>query len=382
MLDSFLCKEIMNTDVLETIMKFTLRLFCIMAIVLIPVLSEGRIFARWHTSLGSFSAELYDELVPITALNFRDLANDGFYNNLIFHRVIEGFMIQDGCPNGTGTGGPGYNIQDEFHPDLLHDSAGVLAMARTSAPNSAGSQYYITLAPQPHLDGGYAVFGRIIEGLENVMAIGSVPTNAQDRPITPVNIFQLRMLDLHLLEFYPSLEETLQIEANTMQMFVTQAYASEATLNYTWYLNDELLPDDMFMIERTFSSGNHTLHCNIASSDSIAFDAIWNIQVSSANADLQIASAPQINLKAGPNPFSDKIAIQCASTKEQVVAVTVFNLRGQKVRELQKGAQKQGSWELEWDGYDDSGRELSPGIYLLKLKAETGSLFRKLTKMR
>ena len=92
-------------------MKFTLRLFCIMAIVLIPVLSEGRIFARWHTSLGSFTAELYDELVPITALNFRDLANDGFYNNLIFHRVIEGFMIQDGCPNGTGTGGPGYTIQ-------------------------------------------------------------------------------------------------------------------------------------------------------------------------------------------------------------------------------------------------------------------------------
>lgn len=363
-------------------MKFTLRLFCIMAIVLIPVLSEGRIFARWHTSLGSFTAELYDELVPITALNFRDLANDGFYNNLIFHRVIEGFMIQDGCPNGTGTGGPGYTIQDEFHPDLLHDSAGVLAMARTSAPNSAGSQYYITLAPQPHLDGGYAVFGRIIEGLENVMAIGSVPTNAQDRPITPVNIFQLRMLDLHLLEFYPSLEETLQIEANTMQMFVTQAYTSEATLNYTWYLNDELLPDDMFMIERTFSSGNHTLRCNIASSDSIAFDAIWNIQVSSANADLQIASAPQINLKAGPNPFGDKIAIQCASTKEQVVTVAVFNLRGQKVRELQKGAQKQGSWELEWDGCDNRGHELSPGIYLLKMKAESGSLFRKITKLR
>ena len=138
----------------------------------------------------------------------------------------------------------------------------------------------------------------------------------------------------------------------------------------------------MFMIERTFSSGNHTLRCNIASSDSIAFDAIWNIQVSSANADLQIASAPQINLKAGPNPFGDKIAIQCASTKEQVVAVAVFNLRGQKVRELQKGAQKQGSWELEWDGCDNRGHELSPGIYLLKMKAESGSLFRKITKLR
>ncbi|MDD2596640.1 MAG: peptidylprolyl isomerase, partial [Candidatus Cloacimonetes bacterium] len=115
--------------------------------LLIPGLLSARIFARWHTSMGSFTAELYDEIVPITAHNFRDLANAGFYNNLIFHRVIEGFVIQDGCPYGTGTGGPGYTIPDEYSPLLNHNEAGILSMARTSAPNSAGSQYFFTLAP-------------------------------------------------------------------------------------------------------------------------------------------------------------------------------------------------------------------------------------------
>ncbi|MCK9556596.1 MAG: peptidylprolyl isomerase [Candidatus Cloacimonetes bacterium] len=363
-------------------MNKTIRLVCVLAILLMPILAQARIFARWHTSMGSFTAELYDELVPITALNFRDLANDGFYNNLIFHRVIEGFMIQDGCPNGTGTGGPGYNIQDEFHPDLLHDSAGVLAMARTTEPNSAGSQYYITLAPQPHLDGGYAVFGRIIEGLENVMAIGSVPTNSSNRPITPVNIFILRMLDLHLLDFFPVLDEPVLLDTNTTQMFITQAYTHEATVSYTWFLNDELLPDDTFMIERTFESGNHTLRCNIASSDSIAFDAVWNIQVSSANEDLQAPVAEQISLSANPNPFGSNIRILCNSKIEQNLSLDVFNLRGQKVRSLQKSASKQGTWELDWNGCDDNGQQLPAGVYLLKMKADSGNLFRKISKLK
>lgn len=110
-------------------MKHRFAIIMLGLLLCTPAISSARIFARWHTSMGSFTAELYDELVPITANNFRDLANAGFYNNLIFHRVIDGFMIQDGCPRGNGTGGPGYTIQDEFYPGLLHNHAGVLAMA-------------------------------------------------------------------------------------------------------------------------------------------------------------------------------------------------------------------------------------------------------------
>lgn len=361
-------------------MNKTLKQIALVAIIMLPMLMQARTFARWHTSMGSFTAELYDELVPITAHNFRDLANANFYNNLIFHRVIEGFMIQDGCPNGTGTGGPGYTIQDEFHPDLLHDSAGVLAMARTAAPNSAGSQYYITLAPQPHLDGGYAVFGRIIEGLDHVMTIGSVPTNASDRPLTPVNIYRLRMLDLQIGSMYPPVAESLELMPNSPQMFITEAATVNASLSYQWYLNDTLLAEDSFMTELGFPSGSHTLRCNIASSDSISFDAIWNIEVASSNADIQAPTISGLSLNSSPNPFAQATSILCESKSPQMVSVTLFNARGQKVRELMPPSSKQGSWSLDWDGSDASGNPSPNGIYMLRLKSPSGSTYRKISK--
>ncbi|MBN1969822.1 MAG: peptidylprolyl isomerase [Candidatus Delongbacteria bacterium] len=155
--------------------------------------------ATWHTSMGDFTAELREDLVPITANNFADLALSNFYNNLIFHRVIDDFMIQDGCPNGNGTGGPGYTIPDEFHPDLLHDSEGVLSMAN-AGPNTGGSQYFITLVPTTWLDYHHAVFGRIIDGIENVQAIGDVETDANDKPIVDVNIFSITMSGIRILD--------------------------------------------------------------------------------------------------------------------------------------------------------------------------------------
>jgi cyclophilin family peptidyl-prolyl cis-trans isomerase len=363
-------------------MKDTIRSFVIICLLASPLLLDARIFARWHTSMGSFTAELYDELVPITALNFRDLANDDFYNNLIFHRVIEGFMIQDGCPQGTGYGGPGYTIQDEFHPDLLHDSAGVLAMARTNAPNSAGSQYYITLAPQPHLDGGYAVFGRIIENLDVVMAIGGVPTDANDRPINPVNIHQLRMLDLHIGAFFPLLEEPVELLPNTAQMFITEAYTDEAELSYHWFLNGEELPDDTFMIERSFNSGNHNLRCTIASSDSISFDAEWNIQVASSNSDSSAPELSNISLECRPNPFSESIEIRCESKLAQKISLQVYNLRGQLVKQILEPEIKQGAWELSWDARDSGGNIVPQGMYLLKMQSPQGKLYRKISKTK
>ena len=136
---------------------------------------------------GVIKAELYPEVAPNSVNNFISLVNKGFYDGLIFHRCIPGFMIQGGCPQGTGMGGPGYSIKGEFarnrfpQNDLKH-TLGVLSMARTMAPNSAGSQFFIMVEKAPHLDGQYAAFGKVIEGMEVADAIVSAKTDWNDRP--------------------------------------------------------------------------------------------------------------------------------------------------------------------------------------------------------
>ena len=134
-------------------------------------------------------AELYPEVAPNTVNNFISLVKKGYYDGLIFHRVIEGFMIQGGCPDGTGMGGPGYSIkgeftQNRFKNDLKH-SAGVLSMARTMMPNSAGSQFFIMHKDAPHLDGAYAAFGKVTEGMDVVDKIAEADTDYRDKPIVP-----------------------------------------------------------------------------------------------------------------------------------------------------------------------------------------------------
>lgn len=132
-------------------------------------------------------AELYPEIAPNTVKNFISLVKKGFYDGLIFHRVIEGFMIQGGCPQGTGMGGPGYSIKGEFSQngfknDLKH-SEGVLSMARSMMPNSAGSQFFIMHKSAPHLDGAYAAFGKVVEGMDIVNKIAETRTDYSDRPL-------------------------------------------------------------------------------------------------------------------------------------------------------------------------------------------------------
>jgi cyclophilin family peptidyl-prolyl cis-trans isomerase len=167
--------------------------------------------ATLHTSEGDIEIELYDERVPTTVGNVVRLAEhdpaadaepapdtttwadpetgeirgDSLYAGTEFHRVIEGFMIQCGDPTGTGRGGPGYEFDDEFHDDLRHDGPGVVSMAN-SGPNTNGSQFFITLDAQPHLDGRHAVFGEVMEGMDVVEAIGSVETDANDKPLEDV----------------------------------------------------------------------------------------------------------------------------------------------------------------------------------------------------
>ncbi len=156
------------------------------------------------------SGELYPDKAPNSVRNFIALVQAGFYNGLTFHRVIPGFMIQGGCPQGTGTGGPGYSIRGEFsgngfaQNDLVHDR-GVLSMARAMSPNSAGSQFFIMVEKAPHLDGQYAAFGRVTEGMDTADAIVDVPTDFNDKPRTPQRIKTITV-DTHG-ENYPAPEK-------------------------------------------------------------------------------------------------------------------------------------------------------------------------------
>ena len=140
---------------------------------------------HFHTNLGDFTAELFEDKAPKTAGNFRELVEKGFYDGVIFHRVIDGFMIQGGDPTGTGMGGPGYTIDDEFGPGLAHSGEGILSMAN-AGPNTGGSQFFITRDATPWLDGHHAVFGKITQGMDVVHKIGSTPTDFADRPLKDV----------------------------------------------------------------------------------------------------------------------------------------------------------------------------------------------------
>ncbi len=146
---------------------------------------------------GVMRGELYPEIAPETVANFEKLVNDGFYDGLIFHRVIPGFMIQGGCPIGNGTGGPGYSIFGEFSAngfknDLKH-TRGVLSMARAADPNSAGSQFFIMVDDAPHLDGQYAAFGKVTSGIETADAIVNIDTDWMDKPLEPQVIKSIRV---------------------------------------------------------------------------------------------------------------------------------------------------------------------------------------------
>ena len=148
--------------------------------------------AEFNTNKGNFNVELFNDKAPITTGNFMKLVDEGFYNNLIFHRVIPNFMIQSGCPHGTGRGGPGYTIKDEFHPNLKHDSKGVLSMAN-AGPNTGGSQFFITVAPTPWLDKHHSIFGKVIEGIEVVDMISKVDKDRNDKPLKDIIINSVKI---------------------------------------------------------------------------------------------------------------------------------------------------------------------------------------------
>ena len=170
--------------------KLAILLFAIGVVILAGITeteAAKRQVATFDTSMGTFKIELFNDLAPKTVKNFTTLVGKKFYDGLIFHRVIDQFMIQGGDPNGNGTGGPGYEIPDEFGKGLRHDKPGMLSMAN-AGPNTGGSQFFITLVPTPWLDGHHAIFGHVVSGMDVVDKIGKTPTDSQDRPLKKVII--------------------------------------------------------------------------------------------------------------------------------------------------------------------------------------------------
>ena len=155
-------------------------------------MSENRKI-KFTTNKGVFVAEMFEDKAPLTTKNFIELVEKGFYDGIIFHRVIDGFMIQGGDPTGTGMGGPGYKIKDEFGEGLEHDNEGILSMAN-AGPNTGGSQFFITLAPTPWLNGHHAIFGKVVEGMDVVRLIGVVPTDFRDRPREAVTMEKVEVV--------------------------------------------------------------------------------------------------------------------------------------------------------------------------------------------
>ncbi len=173
-----------------------------------PLETASKVFAEIQTNFGMLRVRLFVDKAPATVTNFIQLAEGTttwknpltgvderrpFYDGLPFHRIISGFMVQGGCPKGDGTGGPGYQFADEFHSSLRHERAGILSMAN-AGPNTNGSQFFITSDATPHLDGRHSVFGEVVDGLDVLKAIGTTPTDREDRPRKPVVIEAIRIV--------------------------------------------------------------------------------------------------------------------------------------------------------------------------------------------
>lgn len=154
---------------------------------------SGKI-AKFETNIGKFKIELFNDKAPLTVGNFKKLVDKKFYDGLIFHRVIPDFMVQTGCPHGTGYGGPGYTIQDEIKPNLSHEK-GTLSMANTGRPNTGGSQFFITVKATPWLDGKHTIFGKVIDGMDVVEKISKVDTDRNDKPLKDVKINSIEIFE-------------------------------------------------------------------------------------------------------------------------------------------------------------------------------------------
>jgi len=360
------------------------KVFLILVIVFTNCIWAQSI-AEWHTSMGSFQVMLREDLVPITAGNFMDLTNSNFYDGLIFHRVIADFMIQDGCPYGTGYGGPGYTIPDEFHPDLLFDEPGVIGMANTGSPNSAGSQYFITVVPTSWLNWSYAAFGNVIQGMDVVDDISVVPTtgaggNPPNKPLINVDIDSIRIVTPQLYAIIPE-DDSLYIEEGESVVF--GVLSNDENLEYFWYIDDVLQDESGFIFSATFENDGEYIVESIVSNGNYEYPTVWYVFVNNTNAEEQICSNTNYLFQNSPNPFNPETTIRFTTENtEKKTEITIYNLKGQMIKKIEIRNLKLGINEVIWNGTDDNNKPVSSGIYFYKLRSGDYQEIRKMILLK
>ncbi len=354
------------------------QLFFLFIIIISGSLLQAQSIAQWHTSMGDFQVMLREDLVPITAHNFIDLTNANFYDGLIFHRVIIDFMIQDGDPLGTGSGGPGYSIPDEFHDDLLYDEAGVIGMAN-AGPNTGGSQYFITVVPTTWLNYSYSAFGNVIEGFDVVLDISEVETtgpngNPPDRPLEPIYIDSIRIVTPQLFGITPE-EDT--VYANAGDAVVFAVLSNDEGLEYFWYVNDELQSESTFLFTHLcLEDGLYEIK-SIVSNGEFEYPTIWALQVGNTDSEDNTVSFQHKLFQNEPNPFNPTTEIKYQLSSEANVELTIYNLKGQKIRTLVDDYKSSGIHSVVWNGRDENDLEVSSGLYFYRLDTGTYSEIKK-----
>jgi peptidyl-prolyl cis-trans isomerase A (cyclophilin A) len=317
--------------------------------------------------MGEFEITLREDLMPITTNNFLDLTNSNFYDDLIFHRVIADFMIQDGCPLGTGYGGPGYTIPDEWNPLVNFDDPYVLGMAKTSAPNSAGSQYFITVEPTSWLNENFAAFGHVTLNTDIVEEISEVPTDANDKPLVDVVIDSVRIMTAQFYAFIPEEDSTYATAGDPL---VFGMFTNEPDVTYSWFV-DELLQTDydfMFNVSLTVN-GWHEI-TGIGTKNGYDYVKKWWVEITGGTNANDLITTQATLFQNVPNPFNPTttISFDITSQNSGKTDLIIYDLKGQLVKTLISELLDPGRYNLIWDGTSENGNQVSSGVYFYQLK--------------
>ena len=323
--------------------------------------------AKWHTSMGDFEITLREDLVPMTVGNFVDLTNSNFYDNLIFHRVISDFMIQDGCPLGNGYGGPGYTIPDEFHPGINYNEPYVLGMAN-AGPNTGGSQYFITVEPTAWLNGGYSAYGHVTLGSEIVEEISEVPTNTNDKPLTDVVIDSIRIMTPQLDDYTPQ-EDTLYVDAGEPMGFGLMCDDDDVT--YSWFVDEELQQTTSFAFSLTLTVNDWHEVKGVVSNENYDLPKVWWVFVAGGTEISENVVSNKTALYQNiPNPFNPETNIKFYLDESGYTSLEIYNIKGQLVKTLVSNDLPAGEHSFIWNGKDEKGSQVASGIYLYNLKTK------------
>lgn len=355
-------------------MKHKKLLFSILVLFMLAPI-YGQTVARWYTSMGDFEITMREDLTPITVANFATLTNSGYYDGLNFHRVIADFMIQDGDPTGTGMGGPGYTIVDEFNPEILFTEPGVLGMANTGAPNSGGSQYFITVVPTTWLNYAHTAFGNVSMGMDIVYDISNVAVDDNDHPVENVNIDSIRIMTPQFFGISP---ESDSLEVNIGDPMAFTMFSLETGLEYNWFIDDVQSDEDSDLFVQTFSENGIFNIKAIVSNGTYDYERNWLVNVTGTpNSNDNIEELTNILYQNFPNPFNPKTNISFAVDKQADVNISIFNVKGQKIKTLVNENLSAGNHSVQWHGSDSNGNKVSSGIYYYSLEINN-----KLTSIR